>query len=457
MSAGSRMTARELRAGAGLAGIFGLRMLGMFVILPVFAIHAEGLRGGHNLTLVGFAIGVYGLTQAILQFPFGFWSDRHGRKPVIYAGLAIFALGSFIAATGDHIYTVILGRVLQGAGAISAAVIAMAADLTRDEHRAKVMAMIGMTIGGSFALSLAVGPWLEKMIGVSGIFALTGLLALAAMLVVYGVIPDAPAVERGSRPTMLQSFRAVLAEPQLLRINYGILALHAVLMALFIAVPFALRDAGLELARHWQVYLPVMAGAFVLMLPPLFLAKRAGQMKTVLIGSVGLLLAGQLALPWLGGSVWSLALLLLLFFTPFSLLEACLPALLARIAPAGVRGAAAGVFSSLQFLGAFLGAVAGGLLYGHWGTAGTVILCATLLVIWLALIMGMEVPAALSTRVYVLAGLDRNEAEGLAARLRALPGVHEARVAEQEQRAYLRVDSAAFDEQNVRRLIAGET
>ena len=458
MAHSEKMSAPELRASIGLSAIFGLRMLGMFAILPVFAIYAEGLPGGNDLTLVGIAIGAYGLTQAILQIPFGWWSDRHGRRPVIYAGLAIFAAGSFIAASGHHIYVVILGRVLQGAGAISAAVMAMAADLTRDEHRTKAMAMIGSTIGATFALSLVASPWLDRMIGVPGIFALTGVLALAAMWVVYRVVPVEPAGahERGRRVEAKEFWR-VLHDRQLLRLNYGILVLQAVLMSVFIAIPFALRQAGLDLAHHWQVYLPALLGSFALMLPAILGAKKANQVKTVFTGSIVLLLGVHLAMPELTGSVWLIGLFLLLFFTAFNVLEACLPSLVTRIAPVEAKGTAIGVFSSLQFFGAFLGAAAGGFLYGRWGTAGIVIFNATLLVMWLILACGMKVPAVLSTRVYTIPELACERADTLTARLRTVAGVHEARVVPAEGRAYLKVDSAGFDEQNVLELIAGET
>jgi MFS family permease len=453
------MSAQELRASIGLSGIFGLRMLGMFVILPVFAIYAESLPGGDDLALVGIAIGAYGLTQALLQIPFGWWSDRYGRKPVIYAGLLVFAAGSFVAAIGHHIYVVIVGRVLQGAGAIAAPVMAMAADLTREEHRTKVMAMIGSTIGATFAFSLVAGPWLDRLVGVPGIFVATGVLALAAIAVVRYVVPVASAdPPRQEEPSAgLGNFSRVFADAQLLRVYFGILVLHAVLMSLFIAVPLRLRDAGMDVSHHWQVYLPVMLGSFVLMLPAIVKAKTALQVKTVFVGSVGVLLAGQLALLWSTGSVWALALMLLVFFTPFNVLEACLPSLVTRLAPPDAKGTAIGVFSSLQFLGTFLGAAAGGALYGRWQEAGVVALNAALLGLWFVLALGMRVPAMLSTRVYTLPGLDRDEAIVLSGQLQALPGVHEVRVAADERRAYLRVDSAAFDEENVAKLIAGES
>ncbi len=394
MPVADRMSPVELRAALSLSSIFGLRMLGMFVILPVFAIYAEGLPGGDNLTLVGVAIGIYGLTQACLQVPFGWWSDRYGRKPVIYVGLAIFAAGSFIAALGINIYVVILGRMLQGAGAISAAVMAMTADLTRDEHRSKAMAMIGSTIGGTFALSLVLSPWLNRVIGVPGIFALTGVLVLLAMGVVYALVPDVPEAPRRPGARGLQQFAAALADPQLARLYYGVFALHAILMALFIAVPFELRAAGLPVDSHWQVYLPVMLGSFVLMLPAILGVRQPGRLKAAFIGAIALLLAAQLALPQATGAVWPLAAFLLVFFTAFNVLEAHLPSLVSRMAPGEARGVAIGIFASLQFFGTFFGAATGGFLYGRWGTAGVVIFDALLLVIWLMAAFGTRVPAA---------------------------------------------------------------
>ena len=391
MSSRSKMTPLELRASIGLSGIFGLRLLGMFVILPVFAIYAERLPGGDNLTLVGLAIGAYGLTQALLQIPFGWWSDRYGRKPVVYIGLVIFAVGSFVAALAPDIYMVIFGRMLQGAGAISAAVIAMTADLTREDQRAKAMAMIGSTIGVAFALSLVASPWLDRMIGVPGIFALTGILALGAMLVMWRVIPDAP--QNPPAPgRALKDFWHVLTDPQLARLNWGIFALHAVLMALFIVVPFGLRDAGLPVGEHWQVYLPVMLGSFVLMMPAVLQAGNPVLLRRWFIVSIAVLLAAHLALPWLEGSIWLLSLFLLAFFAPFNALEAMLPTLTTRLAPLHAKGTAIGLYSTIQFFGTFLGASAGGILYKNWGPVAVVAFDAVLLAIWLILALGMRVP-----------------------------------------------------------------
>ena len=450
------MSPAELRASIGLAGIYGLRMFGMFVILPVFAIYAEHLKGGDNLTLVGLAIGAYGLTQAVLQIPFGWLSDRWGRKPVIYFGLLIFAAGSFVAAMGDSIYTVILGRVLQGSGAISAAVVAMTADLTREEHRTKAMAMIGSTIGLTFALSLVLSPWLNGMIGVPGIFAMTGVLSLLAMVVVYA-IPDghaAPAMHGAQAPPR---FAQVLFEPELMRLNLGIFVLQAVLMAMFVVVPLSLRDLGFMVDHHWKIYLPVMLGSFVLMVPGILLAERHNRGKAVFVGSVIVLLAGQLAMPWLLHSIVSIAFFLLIFFSGFNVLEAMLPSLISRLAPRGAKGMAIGIFSSVQFLGTFVGAVGGGFLYQHYGVRGVFVFDALLLAGWLIVSSGMTAPRPVRTKVFDIPALDEARALSLMESLQQQPGVREVLLAAGGRPAYLKVDVAGFDEQHVIRLIQSKS
>lgn len=385
------MSPMELRASMSLAAIFGLRLFGMFIILPVFVIYAEHLEGGRDMALVGIAMGAYGLTQAILQIPFGWWSDRYGRKPVIYAGLAMFALGSFVAAWASSVHMVIVGRILQGAGAISGAVIAMVADLTREQHRTKAMALIGSTIGVAFALSLVVSPVLNRLIGVPGIFALTGLLALGAVLVVWRVVPDPTGPGTPARGTVAE-FKSLLADGQLLRLNYGIFALHALLMAMFIALPLSLRDAGLPVAQHWHVYLPVMLLSFVLMMPAVMRTGKGAQLKRYFVFAVALVLLAQVLLYVLPAHLWPLALVLLVFFTAFNVLEAMLPSLISRMAPPQSKGAALGIYSSVQFLGTFVGSAAGGYAYGHWGAHGVTLLCGALAAVWLVVASGMKVP-----------------------------------------------------------------
>lgn len=452
-----KMSPIELRATAGLAGIYGLRMLGMFIILPVFAFYAEHLPGGVSYTLVGIALGAYGLTQAILQIPFGWLSDRIGRKPVIYIGLILFAIGSFVAASATDIYVVILGRVIQGAGAISAAVMALAADLTREEHRTKAMAAIGMTIGATFALSLIIAPALNNVIGVPGIFAMTGVLALLAMVVVFKIIPD-PLVSRFHSDTEASAgrFRNVLRNPQLLRLDFGVFALHATLMALWLVVPLSLRTTGLAADNHWQVYLPVLLLSMVLIVPAIIYGEKKAKLKQIFVISIAVLLASQVMLAYAFDSLWGTTLALLVFFTAFNLLEATLPSLISKIAPVGAKGTAIGVYSSVQFLGAFVGATVGGYLYQHYGASALYAFCGALLTLWLVFAVTMTAPAAVRTKMYHVQEMDTGRASGLSRQLAALPGVHEALVLASEGVAYLKVDMRGFDEEGVVQLLGGE-
>lgn len=383
------MSAAELRAGASLAGVFGLRMLGLFLILPVFAVHAPQLAGGDNLTLVGIALGAYGLAQAILQIPFGMASDRWGRKRVIYAGLAIFAAGSFLAGSATDIWTAIAGRTLQGAGAISSVVVALAADLTRVEHRTKIMAMIGMTIGFAFALSLVAAPLLYEWIGMSGLFALTGVLCFAAMAVVKALVPEPPPPP--PRPPGAGSHDVL--QPELLRLNLGIFVLHLVQMAMFVVLPPLLVHAGLPVSDHWHLYLPVVLISFAIMAPPILYADRRNRPKPVLVGAVGLLVIVEAGLIFTT-SVLAYGAALLAFFVAFNVLEALLPSLVSRIAPAHARGTAIGVYNTTQTLGLFFGGLGGGWLAKHYGVAAVFVACALLSALWLAAAIAMRSPVS---------------------------------------------------------------
>jgi MFS family permease len=388
----SGMTSSEIRAGAGLAGIFGLRMLGLFLILPVFAVHAPHLAGGDNQTLVGLALGAYGLAQALLQIAFGTASDRWGRKPMIVLGLVIFVAGSFVAAAANDIWTVIAGRALQGAGAISSVVIALAADLTRPVHRTKVMAMIGATIGLSFAVSLVSAPWLYEQIGMGGLFSITGVLGLAAIGVVFTLVPEPPA-HATQHETRRASLRTVLFDAELARLNIGIFALHVVQVAMFVVVPSALVRGGLPLVEHWKIYLPVVLASFLLMVPPVWAADRRNLHKRVMLGAIALMAVVQGLLAEWHAVHGLLIALLVAFFAAFNVLEAMLPSLVSRVAPENARGRATGVFNTAQTLGLFCGGLFGGWVAKNFGAGAVFSVCAGLMLVWLVVAARMRAPA----------------------------------------------------------------
>lgn len=386
------MSPTELRASLSLASVFALRLFGMFVVLPVLALWAEG-RPGWNLALVGVALGAYGLTQAALQLPFGWLSDRIGRKPVIYVGLALLACGSFVCAVAESPWLVIAGRVLQGAGAISATVIALAADLTRESQRTKAMALIGGTIAAAFCLSFVAAPFLLALIGVPGIFALTGALAIGAMAVVRLAVPEAPAAPSAARIP----FARLLTDRELLRLNAGIFALHAVLMALFVVVPLALVRAGLPAGEHWYVYLGSLVAGALLMLPAV-VGRAAEKDRPVFLAAIAAIAAGIAVLALHMDSLAGIVAALVIFFAGFNVLEAKLPALVSRAAPSEARGAATGLYSSVQFLGTFVGGAAGGALAQHAGFTAVLFACLAITAAWLAAAwsMGEFAPAASS-------------------------------------------------------------
>lgn len=384
-----RMTPQERRVGASLAAIFALRMLGLFIILPVFAVHAAHMPGGDNRTLIGLALGAYGLTQALFQIPYGIASDVLGRKPVIVAGLLIFALGSFVAAWAPDMHWMIVGRVLQGMGAISAAVTALAADLTSEAHRTKVMAMIGSSIGLVFALSLVGAPLLYGWVGMSGLFILTGVLALSAIGL---LIKTVPAVPKPALRTPLP-LKTVLANPDLLRLNLGIGTLHMIQMAMFVVLPHALiTRGGLAAAAHWQVYLPAVLVSFVIMVPAIIAAEKRDKMRPVFLGAIALVAVVQLGLSLLADGLWTLALWLMLFFVAFNILEATLPSLVSRTAPPAAKGAALGVYNTTQAIGLFIGGAGGGLIAQNLGDNAVFAVCTVLAMVWMAVAVSMNFP-----------------------------------------------------------------
>ena len=383
------MPAHERKAAISLASIYGLRMLGMFLLLPIFAIYAETLEGGESHTMIGMAMGAYGIMQVLLQLPFGIASDKLGRKPVIYFGLVLFIIGSVIAAMAGDIVTMIIGRSIQGAGAISAVVTALVADLTSDEHRTKAMAMIGATIGVTFAISLVLGPLLSAWIGVSGIFWMTAMLCVLAALVVKFIVPDPQQMQEKSTVKM----RDILSNTQLLRLNFGSFALHAAQIAMFLVVPFALQDAGhMPQNQHWQVYLPVLLLSFALMVPAIIVGEKRGKLKLIMVGAVALMLVAQLMLMSYINSFWGVVVSLLVYFVAFNILEASLPSLVSKIAPRAAKGMAMGVHNTAQSLGMALGAVAAGYISQHYGQSQVFVFCACLIALWLVFAFSMQAP-----------------------------------------------------------------
>ncbi len=443
---GSGMSPEESRAAFSLAGIFSLRMLGLFLIMPVFALYAENLEGVTPL-LIGMAIGIYGLTQACLQIPFGMLSDQIGRKPVIVGGLLLFAIGSVVAATADGIWGIILGRALQGSGAIAAAIMALAADLSREENRTKIMAVIGISIGIAFTVSMVLGPLLDGWIGVPGIFWLTAMLALAGIGVTIFLVPNPTEshFHRDAEPVPGQ-FGQALSNLNLLRLDMGIMVLHMVLPALFLSVPFALRDSiGMESGSHWQLYLPVMLLAMLLMIPFIVIAESRGKMKQVFLGAILLLALSQFGLYFMYQGLWGLASMLLLFFLAFNILEAMLPSLVSKVAPAAGKGTAMGVYSTSQFAGAFIGGLLGGWVQGCFGLEGVFVFGTLVTMLWLLVAFSMATPSSLSSYLLRVGELDEAQAAVMQAQLLEINGVGDATVVATDGIAYLKIDKKVID------------
>ncbi|MGQ9660689.1 MAG: MFS transporter [Thermochromatium sp.] len=451
------MLASERRAAAGLAAIFSTRMLGLFMVLPVLAPYAHDLTGATPL-LVGLAIGAYGLTQALFQIPLGLLSDRIGRKPVIYGGLTLFLIGSLVAALADSLQGLIIGRALQGSGAIAAVIIALTADLTRDTVRTKGMAVIGISVALSFAAALVVGPPLTGLIGVSGLFWLTALLALGAMLLLAWVVPDPEQskIHRDAQP-VLDQLAGVVRNPTLIRLDVAIFMLHLTMVSLFVVLPLSLREAGLPVAAHWRLYLPAVLVAIPAMVPFIVLAERHGQTRSVLIGSVATLGLAMLGFYLFNQSLWLMGVLLTVVFTLFNLLEAVLPALVSKAAPAGTKGMAMGVFSSTQFVGAFLGGLLGGLAHAQFGGASVYLVGMLTALLWLRLVWTLPIPENLSRHVIALSHADATlDVSSLERQLLEIPGVKEAVIALDEGVAYLKVDSRQTDWARLQRFSAAD-
>ena len=450
------LTGREFRATAALAAVFAMRLLGLFMSYPVFSDYAHHLQGATPV-MIGLALGAYGLTQGLLQIPFGLMSDRVGRKTVICGGFVLFGIGSIVAALSTSIEGVLLGRILQGMGAIGSVVLAMVADYTRDDVRTKAMAIVGMTIGLSFLVAIGAGPVLAGLFGVPGIFWLTAGLAVVGIAITQS-LPPAPAqivAHRDAEPVPAM-FARVIGNGELLRLDLAVFALHAVLTASFLAVP-PLLTAALHLSAHqdWEVYVPVLIGSVALMVPVIILAEKGGRMKEVFLAAIVVLGLSQLALALSGGHAVVAVAALVAFFTGFNVMEAMLPSLVTKIAPAGAKGTATGIFSTLQFLGIFVGGAVGGWAFGRAGAPGVFDATIVITLVWLAVASTMRRPGRYTNYTAPLRRTEGRDLGKVAADLQALPGVIEVVVARDEGVAYLKIDRGSFDAAAVARVVGG--
>ncbi|GHE93607.1 MFS transporter [Thalassotalea profundi] len=449
----SGLNSIEKKAAFSLAAVFGLRMLGLFMILPVFAIYGQELIG-YSPIWIGLAIGAYGLTQALLQIPMGMLSDKFGRKPIILIGLVIFLLGSIVAAMSDTIYGVVFGRALQGMGAIASAVLALAADLSREEQRPKVMATIGMFIGLSFTLAMVCGPIVAETFGLSGLFWFTAVLTLGAMLMIQFMVPHSVNKSpRGDNVAMPDKLLSLVKDPQLFRLNIGVFALHMALTACFVTLPKQFVSAGLSLDHHWQLYLPTLLGSFFLMVPFMIMAIKK-QKETQMFAAAILLLSFSLILMWyLPSTIFNLVLMVVMFFTAFNYLEATMPSILSRLAPAGVKGSAMGIYSSSQFFGAFCGGLVGGAIAGVLNEHAIFIVMAAVCLCWFIASLGLK-PLKKSKSYSLKTSITSElQAEQVADELINMPGVIEATLVHNESVAYLKVDEKLVDLMKVKSLL----
>ena len=450
----SPMTRLERRAILSLSSIYALRMLGLFMILPVLSLFTEELEGSTPV-LIGLAISIYGLSQALLQIPFGLLSDRFGRKKIIVIGLLLFTSGSVVAALSTTIYGVLLGRALQGSGAIAAAVMALAADLTQEVHRTKAMATIGASIGLSFGVAVTLGPVIAGYSGVQGIFWLTAVLALIAILVIVFIVPNPQHTRIHSDAELVPSqLSHALTNTDLLRLDYGIFILHLILTASFVVVPLLLRDAGLVPERHWMVYLPVLIGSIAVVIPFVILAEKKRKMKMVFVGAIATIVLADLGLQQYNENFTGLVIFLWVFFCGFNLLEATLPSLISKTAPGDLKGTAMGAYSSSQFMGAFFGGIAGGWLYGEYGAGYVFLFCAVAASSWLLVALTMKTPRYLANLLISLEGIAEKDEDQFVADLLQVVGVAEVRIHFEENAAYLKVNNQILEKDQLQNLLS---
>ncbi len=449
----SGLNSIEKKAAFSLASVFGLRMLGLFMILPVFAIYGEQLIG-YSPIWIGLAIGAYGLTQALLQIPMGILSDKFGRKPVILTGLVVFFIGSVVAAMSETIYGVVAGRALQGTGAIASAILALAADLSREEQRPKVMATIGMFIGVSFTIAMIIGPIVAQAFGLSGLFWFIAILTIFAMLTIQFIVPNSiNTAPKGDNVALPSKLGSLIFDGQLSRLNCGVFILHMALTACFVTLPKQFVASGLALEQHWQLYLPTLIGSFFLMVPFMIIGMKKQKENQMFTAAVALLTLALLLLWYLPMGITTLVILVMMFFTAFNYLEATMPSILSRIAPAGVKGSVMGIYSSSQFLGAFAGGILGGFIASEFGEQSIFLVMSLFGMVWVVLTLGMK-PLKKSKAYSFKTNISSDEkAYEVAQQLSEMPGVIEATIMHDEAVAYLKVDDKTADLVNIKALL----
>ena len=446
----------EWRAGVTLSGVYALRMLGMFLVLPVLSLYAASLPGAeNNKTLVGMAMGIYGLTQAALQLPLGIASDKFGRKKVIYVGLIVFAAGSFLAAAADSLHMLVAARAVQGAGAVSAAVTALLADLTRDEVRTRAMAMIGLSIGLTFSVSLVLAPVIADFIGVPGLFMLTGALTVSSIAVVAWMTPD-PEVSKFHEDTQTQPSRMgeVLKHRQLLTLDFGIFALHAAQMALFTALPFALENLGLMKIQHWKVYLPSTVTGLIVMVPLIIVGETRGKLKQVFVLGIACIALAQAGLLFGLHSVWLITGYLVVYFIGFNVLEASLPSMVSKIAPPDLKGTAMGVYNTLQSVGVFSGGIIGSRLYAQYGFGGVFVFCGAIGMAWFALAARAPAPKPVKNIMFAVPPAWQGDLGSLKTAIQTTAGVESIAFSHDNQTLFIKALQQGFDEAAIQTILS---